>query len=248
MTPQTALSIRTYSAAVSRHTHDYHQLILPVEGRMEIDVGGIAGRVDGEGAALVVGGTAHGFRAEGQNRFLILDLTGGRRGVALPDPVLRRACGRPFFAVDQGLSHLVGYLAHTLGGRMLPPALAHHAIDLVVDAVMQAGEETSGDPAVERAIGLIHACFAEPLTVAVLAKAAGLSPSVLHERFRRSTGRTPIAYLQDVRLDAAELLLRRSRRSIAGIALSVGFSDQTALTRSLRRRRGFTPGAARRAG
>jgi AraC-like DNA-binding protein len=244
MTPQAELSLRTYSAAVSRHAHGFHQLILPVEGRMELDVGGVAGRVDLQEAALVVGGTAHGFRAEGHNRFLILDLQGG---AVMPDPVLRRACGRPFFAVDAGLSHLVGYLAHALGGRSLPRALAAHAIDLVVDSVMRAdGAVQAGDQAVERAVDMIHARFAEPLTVAMLAQAACVSPSALHERFRRATGRTPIVYLQDVRLDAAERLLRCSRQPIAGIALSVGFSDQTALTRSLRRRRGITPAAARR--
>ena len=249
MTPQAELSIRSYSAAVSRHVHDFHQLILPVEGLMEIDVGGTAGRVDGEAAALVVGGMGHAFRAEGQNRFLVVDLVGGRPGLVLPDAVLRRACGRPFFAVDLGLRHLVGYVAHTLGGRALPGGLAHSAVDLVVEAVMRArGVEPDVDPAVERAVALIHARFAEPLSVAMLARAACLSSSALNERFRRVTGRTPIAYLQDIRLDAAERLLRRSRRSIAGIALSVGFSDQPALTRSLRRRRGITPAAARRAG
>jgi AraC-like DNA-binding protein len=249
MTPHAALSLRTYSAIARRHAHDFHQLILPVEGRMDLDVGGIGGRVDGAEAALVIGGTLHGFRAEGLNRFLIVDLVGGHRGMTLPDAALRRACGRPFFAVDHGLSHLIGYLAHTLGGSFLPGALAHHAVDLVVDAVMRAGGTApAGDPAVERVVDLIHARFPEALTVAMLADAAGLSASALHDRFRRSTGRTPIAYLQDVRLDTAERLLRGSRQSIAGIALSVGFSDQTALTRSLRRRRGRTPAAIRRGG
>lgn len=249
MSVQTQFSIRSYAAAVSRHAHDFHQLILPVEGRMELEVGGIAGRVDGDAGALVVGGTDHGFRAEGRNRFLIVDLAGGRRDYGLSDAALDRACGRPFFAMDEGLRHLCGYMAHALGWRVLPQGLALSAVGLVVDAVMRArGDAGEPDRAVERAIELIHARYAEPLSMAVLSRAAGLSPSALHDRFRRSTGRTPFTYLQDVRLDAAERLLRRSRDSIAGIALAVGFSDQTALTRSLRRRRGVTPAAVRRAG
>ncbi|MCK6450272.1 MAG: AraC family transcriptional regulator [Alphaproteobacteria bacterium] len=248
MSTQNQLSIRSYPAAVSRHAHDFHQLILPVEGRMELDVGGVAGRVDDEAAALVVGGTAHGFHAEGENRFLILDLVGGPRGLALPDAALARARGRPFFAVDPGLRHLCGYVAHALAGRALPRDLAHSAIELVIESVMRArGAVAPEDAAVSRAVDLIHARYAAPLSMAVLARAAGLSASALHERFRRATGRTPFSYLQDVRLDAAERLLRRSQLSIVGIALSVGFSDQTALTRCLRRRRGVTPGAVRRA-
>ena len=45
----------------------------------------------------------------------------------------------------------------------------------------------------------------------------------------------------NVRLDHAERLLRASDLSIAEIAVATGFSDQSALTRSLRRRRGTTP-------
>jgi transcriptional regulator GlxA family with amidase domain len=43
-------------------------------------------------------------------------------------------------------------------------------------------------------------------------------------------------------------MLRETRLPIAEIALAVGFSDQSALTRCLRRRRATTPLALRRGG
>jgi transcriptional regulator GlxA family with amidase domain len=98
-----------------------------------------------------------------------------------------------------------------------------------------------------RALAVIDARYAERLTVAKLARSAGMGVSRFHERFRRETGRTPADCLAETRLDHAAALLRDSGLSIAEIALSVGFSDQSALTRSFRRRRGTTPASLRRA-
>jgi AraC-like DNA-binding protein len=244
------LSMRSYAAAACLHAHDsYHQLVLPVLGAMNMDIAGKPGEIAGEHAVLVARGLPHEFRVDGWNRFVVLDFpASGARGPELAPGVIARAHAAPFFALDQGFKHLALYLAHALDDGALPDAIAHQAIDLVTHAVTRALPGADVDEAVARAIGHIHARFPERLTVAVLAAEIGVSASVLHERFRQATGRTPIDYLQSVRLDEAERLLRASRLSIAEIAVRVGFSDQTALTRALRRRRGVTPGAMRRAG
>ncbi len=79
-----------------------------------------------------------------------------------------------------------------------------------------------------------------------MAEAAGLGASQFHAMFRRKTGKTPYETLADIRLDHACALLHDTTLPIAEIALSVGFSDQTALTRCFRRRRATTPNAVRR--
>jgi transcriptional regulator GlxA family with amidase domain len=96
-----------------------------------------------------------------------------------------------------------------------------------------------------RALAVIEERYAESLTVVDLARAAGMGVSRFHEQFRRETGHTPAEWLVATRLDRAEDLLRDTRLPIAEIALAVGFSDQSALTRSFRRRRGTTPAAFR---
>jgi len=242
--------MRSYSAAACLHAHDdYHQLVLPVLGAMNMDVAGKPGEIAGERAVLVARGLPHEFRVAGVHRFVVLDFpSAASRGPELAPGVIARARAAPFFALDQGFKHLALYLAHALDDGALPDAIARQAVDLVTHAVTRALPGEDMDEAVARAIGHIHARFPERLTVPALAAEAGVSASVLHERFRGATGRTPIDYLQSVRLDEAERLLRASRLSIAEIAVRVGFSDQTALTRALRRRRGVTPGAMRRAG
>ena len=82
--------------------------------------------------------------------------------------------------------------------------------------------------------------------MAEVARAGGLGVSRFHERFRRRTGRTPAAIMNEIRLDRAEALLERTGLPISEIASPVGHSEESALTRSLRNRRGTTPAFIRR--
>ncbi len=75
---------------------------------------------------------------------------------------------------------------------------------------------------------------------------ARLGVSQFRTVFRRETGKTTGEMLRDVRLQKACTLLQEPNLSIAEIALVVGFSDQTAFTRCLRRFRATTPNALRR--
>jgi AraC family transcriptional regulator len=105
-----------------------------------------------------------------------------------------------------------------------------------------------GNRALDAVRGLMHERLAEPLSLAELACAAGLSVSQFARRFKISTGTAPHQYLLNLRVDAAARLLRASSRPIADIAVSCGFSHQEHLTRVLRARLGTTPAALRRTG
>lgn len=96
--------------------------------------------------------------------------------------------------------------------------------------------------------GLMRQRLAEPVSLAELADAAGLSVSQFARRFKVSTGTAPHQYLLGLRVDAAARLLRAGSQPIADIAVSCGFSHQEHLTRVLRARLGTTPAALRRAG
>ena len=242
--PPVRMSLRSYAPAECLHAHEFHQLVLPLQGRMGMRVGASRGIVGAGSAVLVTGDTPHAFRADGENRFLVLDMP---RAGALPDCVLERAGTSPFFMLDETLGHLARYLACETAEGAIDAADAHHAMSLVIRAVARRVAPASAlSPAVERAWTSRSARYGEPLTVAMMAQAAGMGLSRFHERFRLEIGRTPADYLADIRLDRAALLLRGGALPLAEIALAVGFSDQSALTRCMRRRRGTTPGALRR--
>lgn len=98
-----------------------------------------------------------------------------------------------------------------------------------------------------RAKDLIDARYAEPLTVDVLARAAGQSRAHFSREFRRAFGESPHQYLLTRRLERAAALLRTTDRSITEICYAVGLTSIGSFTTSFRRVYGLAPSAYRRA-
>jgi AraC family transcriptional regulator, transcriptional activator of pobA len=82
---------------------------------------------------------------------------------------------------------------------------------------------------------------AERLSVAGAARMAGMSPPQFMKTFKRVAGTTLVAYLNHVRLANAAQLLRESNQSIAEIAATVGFSDQSYFDKRFKRAFSMTP-------
>jgi AraC family transcriptional regulator len=97
--------------------------------------------------------------------------------------------------------------------------------------------------AVEKAIGFIERHYRNAITLGDMAAAACLSPYHFSRLFRRKTGLTPHQYLVRTRVEAVRRLIAgRHRSSLTDTATSVGFYDQSHLTRHFRRQFGTTPG------
>src|SRR5215472_8232443 len=119
MTQALTLSLRSYDAQTLRHSHPFHQVVLPVEGALEMEVGGKGGRVAGCQAAMIAAGETHGCEATGRNSFVVLDWTDDAGDLSR---LSARAEHQPFLAYDAGLQHLVDFLGFELNRR--PQALA----------------------------------------------------------------------------------------------------------------------------
>jgi AraC-like DNA-binding protein len=87
--------------------------------------------------------------------------------------------------------------------------------------------------------------YRDPLTVADLARVAGLSPAHFSREFRRTFGETPHQYLLTRRLERAAALLRTTDWSVADICCAVGLSGVGSFTTSFRRMFVSTPLAYR---
>src|SRR6187455_1199735 len=96
-----------------------------------------------------------------------------------------------------------------------------------------------------RAKDLADARYFEPLDVAELARAAGLSQAHFSREFRRAFGESPHGYLLTRRLERAAALLRTTDRSVADICFSVGLQSVGSFTTSFKRTYGVTPTAYR---
>ena len=97
-----------------------------------------------------------------------------------------------------------------------------------------------------RACKALSDLHAKELSVAMLAAAAGCSPTHFSRAFKASTGWPPFEWLLRRRIDRAKHLLRQKSRSLSDIALEVGFAAQPQFTTAFRRVTGVTPGRWRR--
>lgn len=105
----------------------------------------------------------------------------------------------------------------------------------------------AADPQVARAIRVIHSDWARRLTLDDLATAAGMSRSAFALHFKAVMAASPIAYLTKWRMLQARDLLRGSDRSVAQIALAVGYESEVAFSRAFKRSVALSPAAFRRA-
>jgi AraC-like DNA-binding protein len=97
------------------------------------------------------------------------------------------------------------------------------------------------DAVVGRTLALLHRRPSEPWTLGALALEAGVSRSVLAERFTRLVGHPPMQYLTRWRVQLAARLLADGGRKVAAVAQHVGYASEAAFSRSFKRIAGTSP-------
>jgi AraC-like DNA-binding protein len=93
----------------------------------------------------------------------------------------------------------------------------------------------------------IHEHMHEPVTLAALARVAGLHPTYFSDRFQELVGVRPLEYLRRRRLERAQYLLLTSRASVKEVAYQVGIDDPAYFTRIFARQCHTSPSAYRAA-
>lgn len=91
------------------------------------------------------------------------------------------------------------------------------------------------------AVEFLRESFTERLTITEVATAAGVHPVYLAREFRRFHGCTIGEYIRRLRVERACRQLSSSGESLAAIAASAGFSDQSHFCRTFKRFVGMTP-------
>ncbi|MGF1611037.1 MAG: helix-turn-helix domain-containing protein [Kiloniellales bacterium] len=244
MEPAVSFDIRRYARAAVTHSHPHHQIVLPIRGRLEMEVGARLDQVSARKAALVPAGEAHSFAALPGNAFLVVDVARGGLPHDPPwDSLWDEAQARPFVGLDGHLRGLCAFLAGEADAGRLNGLQAQLAGALLLGALGRGlGLEAAPiEPALREARAFMERHLQRPITAEAVARAAGLSVSRLHARFRARFGVGPMRYLTACRLARAARLLEQSHLPLAEIALAVGYGDQSAFTRAFRREFGTAP-------
>lgn len=85
-----------------------------------------------------------------------------------------------------------------------------------------------------------------PLTVDELAEAAHLSPRQFSRAFRAETGQSPAKAVENLRVEAARVMIEQSRHTIDEVAAETGFADPERMRRAFLRAFGQPPQVVRR--
>ncbi len=242
----THIDLRHYDHCILTHVHDHHQLVLPVEGVLEMEIDGVASNVMSSKAAVIPSGQAHSCASTGNNSFLIIDIPAPKN---VTNNFWRAFSENPFVEIDASFLGYCNFIAtemqqtsfsnldKSLTGNMLVNALARSV-------------GVSNEPlptTLTKAVHFIETHFSDPLTIKNIARAAGVSESRLHTQFKSHVNLSPKLYLTEIRLKNAASMLEKTRLSIAEIALRVGYGDQSAFARAFQRHMGSSPSKFRHA-
>ncbi|MDR5866076.1 helix-turn-helix transcriptional regulator [Halomonas koreensis] len=213
---------RSYPSDCLSDTHDHHQLLVGLDGRVDLEV-------EGRGAAVVPGGVCL-IPAEARHHYLGVDAGNRCR-------VMDLAVG------DARLDALFAAIRFV----RLPPDMAREAGDAALLNAL-AGAPTLVGPRLNlaRLTRRVLADPAGPWCPARLAEEACLSERQLRRRLTALTGLTPGQWLRRQRLALAARRLVETPAPVTDIALACGFADGPQFSRHFRDWRGVTPRAFRR--
>lgn len=229
-----ALELRSYSQKAQTHHHDYHQLVLPVEGALAIEIAGQEGEVYTQQAAVIAAGQDHGFNASGGNCFVIVDVS------ELLAPELKHL--PTFIPVDNALNHYISFLHQQLQGGTVSTGCNRQMFLLLIQLLQERFSDTlHSDHRIEAAREYIDRHFHQALSLEQLAVIAHLSPRQLSELFRRHLDITPRQYLIEKRMQQAWYLLERGNLSIQQIADQVGYNSLASFSDRFRQHFGHSP-------
>lgn len=147
-------------------------------------------------------------------------------------------------AAALGQAHLAGESAD----RLASETLLMTALSVLWQGYgggRRAAEPSGGAREVAAARDILHARMVDPPSLGELAAMVGTSRFALLRAFRGRYGLPPHAYLNQLRVRRAQVLLDDGAPA-AAVAVAVGFADQSHLSRHFRRLVGVTPGRYQR--
>ena len=251
------LRARFITHRYGRHAHETYTFGLIEAGVEEFDYGGSLLRAGPGGVALLNPDVVHTGQAATPAGWTyrvlypevsvvtsIAEELGWQRGTpwfpetVLYDPATAALLRRAHQAAEHGDPLTSSSLLTAALTRLLRAHAAPHPANT--------GVPVSRAPASVRAVrDLLPERIADAPSLAELATLTGLSQFALLRAFRRETGLPPHAYLNQLRVRRARLLLDNGLAP-ADVAAQTGFADQAHLTRHFKRVLGVPPGAYQR--
>jgi AraC-like DNA-binding protein len=220
--PTNCIELRSYHNDSRSHTHDFAQLVLPILGSMELEVGHYSGIVNNDIGVYIAPNEQHCFAGSKKNLFLVIDVNAGHFFDGCPKSNT--------LALTTNTKKFIQFTQHYL---------VHNERDFFTDSLINqllfhfAANSLSPepDPVVMKAKHWIDVHFATSVDVNRVAKYCHLSISQLQRRFKQAIGCSLAEYWRMNKLHHAKKLLAQKNYSIEAIAFEVVYENLPAFTR-----------------
>lgn len=232
-----AFNLRRYGRTSSVDRHDFAQWVVPLQGELAFELEGRSARLDVWQGAFVAPSAGHAQCALQEDRFLIVDCP----AALLDDDTLERLARHPVLALPATVRAMARRVCAATSEE-IDAAVVAREMPLLLRAFSLAGSATR----LQAVCARIERQPGQAWPVERIAAEVGVSGSRVHALFRHAFGLSPQAWLSSCRLRWARGQLAGTDLAIAQIAQHAGYSEQSALTRALRRDWGMSPAQYRR--
>lgn len=216
------LSIRSYTRQVRSHYHEYHQLVLPLQGSIDIQVGEYQGLVSLGDCVVIPALQRHSFKSHEAARFMVADL------LSLPDNL--RSANQAKFSVSAPLLAFIQFAEQQLEFEQ-NSSLESQMFQLFWQLLQQQTCRTQPDERIAKVIAVLQQDIAQQPSLSQLASIACLSLTQYKKLFKQGLGMTTQAYLTELRMQKAKALLTHTDLPVAIIAQRVGYLNISAFSR-----------------
>ena len=221
-------SLRRYQSDISSHSHDFAQLVIPLDGPLEIEVQGQGRRLAPGFACVIAPGLRHDYAADPALSFLV------QESHWLPEALGER----PFIPLDEPQRHYLAFLHQMVRQGRHVAGMEQIWLNLLAQGQ---GMVPALAPRMTRVQRHIEAHLAEPLGNGRLAAVACLGQSQFKHAFRQQFGMSASHYIRGRRMALARTLLAHSALPIGEVASRCGYQDQGAFAERFLAETGLTP-------
>ena len=227
------MELRSYHLESRSHSHQFAQLVLPVTGSMEIEIGPQVDFIHDHVGVYIAPNDRHCFSGSQHNLFLVVD-------VAMKDNFLNKKSSSHVFTLTKNVKNFICFARSYL---------ANNESDFYTDSLINqlmltfAAKKSLSerDQHVVEAKKWLHAHLADPVDVDKVAWHCHLSSSQLQRRFKQDTGYGIAEYWRMKKMQYAKYLLSFSCPSIEEIAFEIGYENLSAFSRRFSQVFGISP-------
>lgn len=234
------------------HSHDYHQLVVVLDGDTDFDIHGHDKKLPTGGGCLVPFAESHCFSGIGENRIMVVNLPAPPVQAITEEEyeiVSRIFEQSAYFQLNPRIQLLATVLSSELEqhpqdsllaracGNTLLSSIRHQ---LTAHNVLPEKSYHGRNLDMDKLDQFIELHLSRRLNIQELANFCFLSVSQFHQRFKQKTGMSPHQYLLQKRLSRAQNLLAKGYSTVQ-VVESCGFSNQSAMTTLFSQRFGVSP-------